>query len=43
MMQGPVLAILFAVAVIVAVGILSGDDHDCPRGSVTASGIARCR
>lgn len=41
MTSGPAIAILFAVVVIVILGMMSGPD--CPGGSVTASGIARCR
>lgn len=43
MMHGPAIAILFAVVVIVIAGMFADGRGDCPRGSVTASGIARCR
>lgn len=41
-MTGPIAAAAFAVLVVVLAAMSAGS-ADCPRGSVTASGIARCR
>lgn len=41
-MRGALAAAALSVTVIFLAGLFAGPD-DCPRGSVTVSGIARCR